>query len=171
MSREAVQAELTAILLAGADTISTASCAVVVNVLRDRDSIGRILDEAKGLSSKRPALVYEKCPYFIACVRESMRLYPSVPSILPREVRSPLVIDGREIPIGTEVACNPWIIHRDREIYGADADVWRPERWLDENLEKYNLGFGYGSRICLGRELGMLELIQITLTVWHVFLD
>ena len=100
-----------------------------------------------------------------------MRLCPSVQSIFPREVlpQHKLEIEGREIPVGTEVACNPWIIHRDREVYGDDAEAWRPERWLEENdgkkLEKYNLSLGYGSRVCLGRDLGLMELMKIPLMV------
>lgn len=82
-----------------------------------------------------------------------------------------LVLEGNEIPPGTEVACNPWITHRDPQIYGADADIWRPKRWLENDgedgkvFDKYNLALGYGSRICIGRDLGMMELLKFPLMV------
>jgi cytochrome P450 len=41
------------------------------------------------------------------------------------------IIDGYKIPGGTIVGVNPWVIHRNTEIYGQDVDVFRPERWLD----------------------------------------
>lgn len=53
--------------------------------------------------------------------------------------------------------CNPWLVHRDVNIYGADAEEFRPERWLDEaaakTYSKYSMGFGYGENTfacCLG---------------------
>ena len=67
------------------------------------------------------------------------------------------------------MASNPWITHRDQEMYGIDAEEWIPDRWLDPEkakiLEKYSFTFGYGSRICLGRQLGMMSALKVPLTV------
>jgi cytochrome P450 len=39
-------------------------------------------------------------------------------------------IDGYHIPGGTIVGVNPWVIHRNTEIFGEDVETFRPERWL-----------------------------------------
>jgi len=63
-------------------------------------------------------------------------------------------LHGRNAPPGTEVSCNPWLVHRDEHVYDPDVCGFRPERWLeDEEKEKeYNkldMAFGYGARIHL----------------------
>jgi cytochrome P450 len=94
--------------------------------------------------------VQKHCPYYIACVREAMRLNPSAPNIFLRLARKGGIdLYGMHAPEGTEVTCNPWLVHRDEAIYGTDAGEFRPERWLESEEKtrgylKYNITFGYG---------------------------
>ena len=55
--------------------------------------------------------VLEHCPYYVACVKETMRLNPSAPNIFPRTVgKGGLVLEGKFVPEGTEITCNPWLV-------------------------------------------------------------
>ncbi|KAJ5672142.1 pisatin demethylase, partial [Penicillium longicatenatum] len=60
-----------------------------------------------------------------------------------------------------------WAAHRDEEVYGVDADDWRPGRWIDaspekrKEMERFLFAFGGGSRVCLGRNISYLEMYKV----------
>jgi cytochrome P450 len=104
-------------------------------------------------------------PYLQSCITEAMRLTPVIGISLPRVVPSGgTLIDGHHIPSGTVVGMNPWIIHRDKGIFGEDAEDFRPERYLEAGepqrhaMEAASLSWGGASRSCPGRNLAMLAL-------------
>lgn len=174
---EYIRAEVLLVLLAGADTTGTAFQALIHFLLTHPESYERMMqeiDEAsrKGLISEIPQYneVLDHLPFFVGCVKETMRLCPSAPNIFPRYVSEPgLELYGKFAPAGTEISCNPYIVHRDPALYGEDAEEFRPERWLDPErarlFNKYNFAFGYGSRVCLGRDIAMMELFKGPLQV------
>jgi hypothetical protein len=61
---------------------------------------------------------------------------------------------------GESVAYSVYVMHRRKDLYGSDADVFRPERWdpdEDNEMSLKNIGWGYlpfngGPRVCLGRK-------------------
>jgi cytochrome P450 len=70
-------------------------------------------------------------------IKEALRLHPAVMMGLPRLVpQGGSVLCGYKIPAGTEVGMNAAVIHYNTEIYGEDAASFRPERWLDSDLER-----------------------------------
>lgn len=63
---------------------------------------------------------------------------------------------------------NAWVAHRNKSVYGMDADMWRPERWLEfeeqgrtAEVEKYFFAFGMGSRTCIGKNISMMEMSKL----------
>ena len=74
-------------------------------------------------------------------------------------------IDGKLIPGGTNIGQNTFSMMRRTDIFGQDADVFRPERWLDadparlaEMTRTVELVFGYGRWICAGKHVAFMEL-------------
>jgi cytochrome P450 len=95
--------------------------------------------------------------YFQACIKESLRFTPSFVMPLPRRVPDEgREIAGEEIPGGTTVSIVNHALHRNKTIFGEDADKYIPERWMDPSkaaeLERYLIPFSAGHRSCVGRK-------------------
>lgn len=74
----------------------------------------------------------QNLPYVQACLKEAMRVRPAVGLNMTRVVPPEgAELDGHRFPGGVTVAANGWVLHRDREVFGEDADEFRPERWVE----------------------------------------
>ncbi|PVH87163.1 cytochrome P450 [Cadophora sp. DSE1049] len=149
---------------AGVETIGLTVSALVNNIVSYgwQERIHQELDSARkaGKLSNPPKLreMKEHLPYLNACLSESQRLHPGVGMPLLRTVpEGGSELEGHFLPAGTSVGINLWVFSRKKELYGEDADIWRPERWLEYSpeklkyLETYNITFGTGARSCPGK--------------------
>lgn len=126
-------------ILAGSDSVAAHLRAVVLYVSTNPRVLVRLraeIDAAdeKGALSKIPQFqeVRKHVPYVDLIMKEAMRIYPIVGSPLPKEVpKAGTVINGYFIPGGTSVGISQWAVTRNKEIFGDDVEVFRPERWED----------------------------------------
>jgi len=104
----------------------------------------------------------ERLPYARQVIQETMRLYPSAPSLSGREAVAEDVIKG------AQVAVMPWVIHRHKALW-TDPDRFDPDRFSPENSAGRDrfayLPFGAGPRICIGATLAMTEAQLILATI------
>jgi len=100
-------------------------------------------------------------------IKESMRLYPPIPSIA-RLANEDMVIGGYEVPKGMIITISPHVIHRDPRWYD-EPDSFRPERFSKENeklVPKYAyLPFSNGPRVCIGNSFASMEATLILATI------
>lgn len=111
--------------------------------------------------------VRSQLPYFVACIKESLRLNPPATNLFARVAgKAGKKIGNVFVPPGTEITSYAYVVQRDPDLYGPDPDTFRPERWL-ESSEKTNemdvssFVFGMGSRVCLGKDIAIMELYKL----------
>ncbi|VDC00549.1 unnamed protein product [Peniophora sp. CBMAI 1063] len=116
-------------------------------------------------------------PYICAMVREVVRWRPVTPLGIPHVSTEDDCYEGYVIPKGTIVCANVWELNRDPEAFGANADDFNPERYLDEKgkllpspmgtKDDGSYTFGFGRRICVGRHVANDSLfIDIATCLW-----
>lgn len=127
-------------VFAGSDSTASTMQSTFYHVLRSPATYAKILEEiddkiAAGLLSD-PVQYSEaiSMPYFQAILKEAMRMRPGVGVSMTRHVpNGGAQIDGQFYPGGTRVGVNAWVVHEDKQVFGEDADIFRPERWLEAN--------------------------------------
>ncbi|KAH0921480.1 hypothetical protein HID58_021498 [Brassica napus] len=108
-------------------------------------------------------------PYIQAVVKETFRLHPPVPFLLPREAETDVEIFGYLVPKDAQVLVNVWAIGRDPGVW-ENPTRFEPERFLGKEIDvkgkDYELTpFGAGRRICPGLPLAvkMVSLMLVSL--------
>jgi hypothetical protein len=127
------------------------------------------MDAAGSLSSPiKHTETTTKLPFVTSCIKEAMRLHPSVGLSMQRLAPAEgIELAGKFIPQGYRIGVNPAVVHYDKDTFGADANQFRPERWLvsEESfkaMERVILTFGAGTRTCIGKNVGFLAHGSVT---------
>ncbi|KAI2848230.1 hypothetical protein CBS147343_5440 [Aspergillus niger] len=167
------------ILIAGADTTASTLTAGFMHILSNPAIYAKLADALRGMdiTSNDPSAAQlqelEKIPYLTACVKESLRIAMPVPGRLPRvvpqDLAEPFVVDGQVIPPGTIVSMSTYTMHTNEEVWGPDARVFNPDRWLQpgaKSLEQYLCTFSKGARMCIGQNVAYAE---VTIVMAYLF--
>lgn len=114
-----------------------------------------------------------KLKYLEACVKETLRLHPPGPLLIPRRAAESCTVMNYSIPKNSQVLINVWAIGRDPS-YWEDPLVFKPARFLDSSLDfKGNdfeyLPFGGGRRICPGWPMASKLVPLIVASLIHSF--
>ncbi|XP_024963429.1 probable (S)-N-methylcoclaurine 3'-hydroxylase isozyme 2 [Cynara cardunculus var. scolymus] len=108
-----------------------------------------------------------KLSYLNACVKETLRLHPPTPFLLPHRAIQTCEVMNYTIPRGSQVLVNIWAIGRNPK-YWEDPLSFKPERFLNSKLDFKGqdfefLPFGAGRRMCPGLFMG-INGVQSVLT-------
>lgn len=114
-------------------------------------------------------------PYTHAVFAESLRLHPPIPFEIKQAQSSTVLPDGTFLPASSVVVWCPWAMNRSHALWGADADSFRPERWLTPDSKVLVKSpsefpvFNGGSRTCLGKTMAERVAVQVIAAVCWTF--
>lgn len=174
LGREELTAEALTQLIAGSDTTSNSSCALLYHVARTPGCLAKLqaeLDAAVPAGVDVPTYdMVRDLPYLQDVLNETLRFHSTSGIGLPRQVPvdSPQGVHllGHYFPPGTVLSVPSYTMHHSREIWGPDADEFRPERWQTVTARQKNafIPFSHGPRACVGRNVAEMEMKLIVAT-------
>ncbi|KAF9427749.1 hypothetical protein BGZ94_004227 [Podila epigama] len=177
-------------MIAGRDTTAQALTWQFYSLMADSRVMQNLVREVdQVLQGSTDQLTYEvlmhEMPYAKAVFHETLRLYPPVPKNLKQVVADDVLPDGTRVFAGEMIGYSTWSMGRNKKIWGEDAHLFLPERWLHgcaedpvegvegkagvspfgkfkpENQFKFN-SFNAGPRLCLGQQFATLEALVTT---------
>ncbi|KAI4303478.1 hypothetical protein MLD38_039101 [Melastoma candidum] len=151
------------LFIAGTDTTSSTVEWAMAELLHNPEKLARSQDELHRIvGNGKPIEESDFCrlPYLNAIVKETFRLHPAAPLLMPRKCSDDTLIGGYTVPRDSQVFVNVWAIGRDKDVWGDDATEFMPERFLGSSIDLKGQypelsPFGGGRRICPGLPLAV----------------
>lgn len=171
-----IAAILTDMFAGGTDTSAISTEWALGELLLNPIKMKKVQEELEQVVG-RSRLVQEAdiphLPYLCAVVKETMRLHPVAPLLLPHKASQECQVAGYDIPKDTVAYVNAWAIGRDPSVWERPLEFW-PERFLDSSIDVRGqhfelLPFGSGRRACPGSTLGLRSVQLMLASLLHCF--
>nr|AGC29949.1 CYP80G3 [Sinopodophyllum hexandrum] len=143
----------------GSETSSATSEWALAELIKNPHILAKVrqeLDQVVGKSTVKESDL-PHLPYLQACIKETMRLHPAAPFLLPHRAVETCPVMGYTIPKDTQVLVNIYAIGRDPKTW-KEPTTFKPERFLESDVDYYGkhfefIPFGAGRRQCVGMPL------------------
>ncbi|KAK8484974.1 hypothetical protein V6N11_019437 [Hibiscus sabdariffa] len=171
-----IKALLLDMVIGGTDTSSTSiefTLAEVINNPEVMRKAQKELDEVVGKDNIVEESHIHKLPYLLAIMKESLRLHPVLPLLVPHSPAEACTVGGYAIPKGCRVFINAWAVHRDPSIWENPSE-FNPDRFLDGQWDFSGNDFSYfpfgsGRRMCAGIAMAERMVLYSIATLLHSF--
>uniref|UniRef100_UPI003B63730A cytochrome P450 4C1-like n=1 Tax=Odontomachus brunneus TaxID=486640 RepID=UPI003B63730A len=159
-----IREEVDTFMFEGHDTTSIAICFTLLLLAEHKDIQNRVREEVntvmKECEGKLTMTSLQNLSYLDRCLKEALRLYPSV-YFITRVTAEDVRLHDYVIPSGTIIHLNIYGVHRDPNFW-PNPNVFDPDRFLPEKIQNRHpysyLPFSAGPRNCIGQRFAMLEL-------------
>ncbi|XP_027357392.1 uncharacterized protein LOC113866792 [Abrus precatorius] len=177
IDRTNIKAIVMTMIIAAIDTSTTVVEWAMSALLKNQRVMKKLQDELEnvvGLNRQVEEDDLEKLPYLDIVVKETLRLYPVAPLLVPRESREDVTIEGYYIKKKSRVIINAWAIGRDPKVWTNNAEEFYPERFANSNVDMRGhdfrlIPFGSGRRGCPGIHLGLTTVKIVLAQLVHCF--
>ncbi|GLU05336.1 hypothetical protein SLE2022_224390 [Rubroshorea leprosula] len=165
------------LFIAGSDTSAITTEWAMAELIGNPEIMQKAREELREVIGRERAVResdIDQLPYLQAVVKETLRLHPAVPLLLPYKATNDVEVCGYTIPKGTPVLVNPWGMARDPN-YWDEPLAFRPERFLnflnstDRGRDFEYPPFGAGRRICPGLPLAIRMIHPMLGSIIHSF--
>ncbi|CAH8349462.1 unnamed protein product [Eruca vesicaria subsp. sativa] len=171
LTRNHTKGILLNILAAGIDTSAQTATWVMTHLITNPRVMNKVQAEVREVIKNKDNITeedIEQLKYFKMVIKETHRINPLVPLLIPRETLRDVKIGGYDIPKKTWIHVNVWAVHRNPNVW-KDPEAFIPERFLNNEIDYRGLNFellpfGSGRRMCPGMGMGMgMALVHLTL--------
>ncbi|CAH9144423.1 unnamed protein product [Cuscuta epithymum] len=162
----------------GTDTTANTSEFAMAEIMKKPDVLRKLheeLDTIVGKDHKVEESHIHQLPYLSAVMKETLRLHPVLPLLVPHSPSKNCIVGGYTVPQGARVFVNVWAIHRDSSVWENPLE-FKPERFLDNKAWDYYSAknfdyfpFGSGRRNCAGIASAERMFMYTLASVIHSF--
>ncbi|ALC42315.1 Cyp4aa1, partial [Drosophila busckii] len=166
-SEEDIVNEACTFMLAGQDSVGAAVAFTIFLLAQNADCQQQCYEELERIfenSNRAPTMSdLREMRYMEMCIKEALRLYPSVP-LIARKLGEEVRLGAYTLPVGSNIFICPYATHRLAHIY-PEPEKFKPERFSSEQAEKRHpyafIPFSAGPRYCIGNRFAILEIKTI----------
>lgn len=156
--------EACTMMLAGQDSVGAAVAFCLYLLAQNQDCQQKCLNEIDQIfdsDTRAPTMQdLREMRYLEQCIKETLRLYPSVP-LIARKITEDIPLSKHKLPSGSNVLILPYATHRMPSIY-PEPERFDPERFAPEMTEKRHpyayIPFSAGPRNCIGHKFAIIEI-------------
>ncbi|ESK91018.1 cytochrome p450 [Moniliophthora roreri MCA 2997] len=196
LTEEEMIAQMRTLLLAGHETSATSLSWVLYELARHSEVQQKLRDEIRAMERSRggvklTAADFDNMPYMAAVLKESLRVHPAVyqnyrlaarddvlPLSKPITTLTGEVISELPVGKGTKIVLSIAAYNRNKDVFGTDADIFDPDRWLRDSGERKGpalgvygnlLTFAGGVRTCIGWRFALYEMQTLLVEIINNF--
>ncbi|KAL7606529.1 cytochrome P450 736A117 [Lactuca sativa] len=176
LDRDSIKGLLLDVYTAGTDTTATVLEWAFAELLKQPKLFKKLQDEVRMVLQDKEQISQQdidNMTYLKAVIKETLRLHPPAPTLIPRASSQDTKVMGYDIKKGTRVIINGWAIQRDPKVWD-EADEFKPERFLNSTIDYRGhdfdlIPFGAGRRGCPGLAFAIAIDEHVLANLLHKF--